>query len=110
MLQKWEAGDKAVKDLWKTMNNWVYAGFAETYKKLGVSFDKFYYESDTYILGKDIIEEGLQKKKKGVFFKKEDNSVWIDLTKEDGLDEKLVLLRSDGTSVYMTHGIWVLLN
>jgi arginyl-tRNA synthetase len=97
MLQKWEAGDAAVKSLWKTMNGWVYAGFAETYKKLGVSFDKFYYESDTYILGKDIIEEGLEK---GVFFKKADNSVWIDLT-ADGLDEKLVL-RSDGTSVYMT--------
>ena len=97
MLLKWEAGDKDVKELWKTMNNWVYAGFAETYKKLGVSFDKFYYESDTYLLGKDIIEEGL---KKGVFFRKPDNSVWIDLT-ADGLDEKLVL-RSDGTSVYMT--------
>jgi len=100
MLQKWEAGDKDVKSLWKTMNSWVYAGFAETYKKLGVSFDKFYYESDTYILGKDIIEEGLQK---GVFFRKEDNSVWIDLT-SDGLDEKL-LLRSDGTSVYMTQDL-----
>jgi arginyl-tRNA synthetase len=97
MLQKWEAGDAEVKSLWKTMNGWVYAGFAETYKKLGVSFDKFYYESDTYILGKDIIEEGLEK---GVFFRKADNSVWIDLT-ADGLDEKLVL-RSDGTSVYMT--------
>ena len=97
MLQKWEAGDAEVKNLWKTMNGWVYAGFAETYKKLGVSFDKFYYESDTYILGKDIIEEGLEK---GVFFRKPDNSVWIDLT-ADGLDEKLVL-RSDGTSVYMT--------
>ncbi len=100
MLQKWEAGDEAVKSLWKTMNSWVYAGFAETYKKLGVSFDKFYYESDTYILGKDIIEEGLQK---GVFFRKPDNSVWIDLT-ADGLDEKLVL-RSDGTSVYMTQDL-----
>ena len=100
MLQKWEAGDKDVKSLWKTMNSWVYAGFAETYKKLGVSFDKFYYESDTYLLGKDIIEEGLQK---GVFFRKEDNSVWIDLT-ADGLDEKLVL-RSDGTSVYMTQDL-----
>lgn len=100
MLQKWEAGDKDVKSLWKTMNSWVYAGFAETYKKLGVSFDKFYYESNTYLLGKDVIEEGLQK---GVFFRKEDNSVWIDLT-ADGLDEKLVL-RSDGTSVYMTQDL-----
>jgi arginyl-tRNA synthetase len=97
MLLKWEAGDAAVISLWKTMNNWVYAGFDETYKKLGVSFDKYYYESDTYLLGKDIIEEGLEK---GVFFKKEDSSVWIDLTSE-GLDEKLVL-RSDGTSVYIT--------
>jgi arginyl-tRNA synthetase len=100
MLQKWEAGDKEVKDLWKTMNSWVYTGFAETYKKLGVSFDKFYYESNTYILGKDIIEEGLAK---GIFFRKPDNSVWIDLT-ADGLDEKLVL-RSDGTSVYMTQDL-----
>jgi len=100
MLQKWEAGDKEVKTLWSTMNSWVYAGFAETYKKLGVSFDKFYYESNTYLLGKDIIEEGLEK---GVFFKKADNSVWIDLT-SDGLDEKLVL-RSDGTSVYMTQDL-----
>jgi arginyl-tRNA synthetase len=100
MLQKWEAGDAEVMSLWKTMNTWVYAGFAETYKKLGVSFDKFYYESDTYLLGKDVIEEGLQK---GVFFRKEDNSVWIDLT-ADGLDEKLVL-RSDGTSVYMTQDL-----
>ena len=97
MLQKWEAGDEEVISLWKTMNNWVYTGFAETYKKLGVSFDKFYYESDTYLLGKDIIEEGLEM---GVFFRKEDGSVWIDLTAE-GLDEKLVL-RSDGTSVYIT--------
>jgi arginyl-tRNA synthetase len=97
MLQKWEAGDKDVIALWKKMNAWVYAGFEETYKKLGVSFDKFYYESDTYLLGKDIIEEGLAK---GVFFRKQDNSVWIDLTAE-GLDEKLVL-RSDGTSVYIT--------
>ncbi|MDN3582600.1 arginine--tRNA ligase [Mucilaginibacter flavus] len=97
MLQKWEAGDEAVIELWKTMNGWVYAGFAETYKQMGVDFDKFYYESNTYLLGKDIIEEGLDK---GVFFKKEDGSVWIDLT-ADGLDEKLVL-RSDGTSVYIT--------
>ncbi|WP_428331130.1 arginine--tRNA ligase [Mucilaginibacter sp.] len=97
MLLKWEAGDEEVISLWKTMNSWVYAGFADTYKKLGVTFDKFYYESDTYLLGKDIVDEGLAK---GVFFKKEDGSVWIDLTAE-GLDEKLVL-RSDGTSVYMT--------
>jgi arginyl-tRNA synthetase len=100
MLQKWEAGDAEVIKLWKTMNEWVYAGFAETYKQLGVSFDKYYYESNTYLLGKDIIEEGLQK---GVFFKKEDGSVWIDLT-ADGLDEKLVL-RSDGTSVYITQDL-----
>jgi len=100
MLQKWEAGNAAVKSLWQTMNSWVYAGFAETYKALGVSFDKFYYESYTYLLGKDIIDEGLEK---GVFFRKEDNSVWIDLT-ADGLDEKLVL-RSDGTSVYMTQDL-----
>ncbi|HVW97566.1 MAG TPA: arginine--tRNA ligase [Mucilaginibacter sp.] len=97
MLQKWESGDQEVIALWKTMNNWVYTGFAETYQKMGVTFDKFYYESDTYLLGKDIIEEGLEK---GVFFKKDDGSVWIDLTGE-GLDEKLVL-RSDGTSVYIT--------
>jgi len=100
MLQQWEAGDAEVKKLWQTMNTWVYTGFAETYKKLGVGFDKFYYESDTYILGKDLIEEGLEK---GVFFRKDDNSVWIDLT-ADGLDEKLVL-RSDGTSVYMTQDL-----
>ncbi|SEN44286.1 arginyl-tRNA synthetase [Mucilaginibacter gossypiicola] len=97
MLQKWEAGDEGVMGLWRTMNGWVYAGFAETYKQLGVDFDKYYYESNTYLLGKDIIEEGLAK---GVFFKKADNSVWIDLT-SDGLDEKLVL-RGDGTSVYIT--------
>lgn len=97
MLQKWEAGDDEVMSLWRTMNGWVYAGFAETYKQLGVDFDKYYYESNTYLLGKDIIEEGLAK---GVFFKKADNSVWIDLTSE-GLDEKLVL-RGDGTSVYIT--------
>ncbi|MDB5091183.1 MAG: arginine--tRNA ligase [Mucilaginibacter sp.] len=97
MLQQWEAGNEAVISLWKTMNTWVYTGFAETYRKLGVTFDKFYYESDTYLLGKDIVDEGLEK---GVFFKKDDGSVWIDLTSE-GLDEKLVL-RSDGTSVYMT--------
>ncbi|MCR8560621.1 arginine--tRNA ligase [Mucilaginibacter sp. BJC16-A38] len=97
MLQQWEAGNEEVISLWKTMNNWVYGGFAETYRKLGVTFDKFYYESDTYLLGKDIVDEGLAK---GVFFRKDDGSVWIDLTSE-GLDEKLVL-RSDGTSVYMT--------
>lgn len=100
MLQKWEAGDEEVISLWKTMNSWVYAGFDETYKQLGVGFDKFYYESNTYLLGKDIIEEGLAK---GVFFKKEDGSVWIDLT-GDGLDQKLVL-RADGTSVYITQDI-----
>ncbi|MDB5011596.1 MAG: arginine--tRNA ligase, partial [Mucilaginibacter sp.] len=100
MLLQWEAGDKQVIELWKTMNSWVYEGFAETYKKLGVDFDKYYYESNTYLLGKDIIEEGLQK---GVFFKKEDGSVWIDLT-EDGLDQKLVL-RADGTSVYITQDL-----
>ena len=100
MLQKWEAGDEATINLWKTMNGWVYAGFAETYKALGVEFDKYYYESNTYLLGKDIIEEGLEK---GVFFKKEDGSVWIDLT-ADGLDQKLVL-RADGTSVYITQDL-----
>ncbi len=100
MLLKWEADDKEVKDLWKRMNEWVYAGFDESYKKLGVDFDKYYYESDTYLLGKDIVEDGLSK---GVFFKKEDGSVWIDLT-EDGLDEKLVR-RADGTSVYITQDL-----
>lgn len=100
MLQKWETGDAEVINLWKTMNSWVYEGFNTTYKKLGVNFDKFYYESDTYLLGKDIIDEGLQN---GVFFKKEDGSVWIDLT-ADGLDEKLVL-RGDGTSVYITQDL-----
>jgi len=100
MLQKWEANDEEVINLWQTMNGWVYAGFDSTYKALGVDFDKFYYESNTYLLGKDIIEEGLEK---GVFFKKEDGSVWIDLT-EDGLDQKLVL-RADGTSVYITQDL-----
>lgn len=100
MLQKWEAGDKEVIDLWTTMNGWVYAGFDKTYKALGVNFDKFYYESNTYLLGKDIIDEGLAS---GVFFKKEDGSVWIDLT-ADGLDQKLVL-RADGTSVYITQDL-----
>ncbi|HEX8376610.1 MAG TPA: arginine--tRNA ligase [Pedobacter sp.] len=100
MLQQWEAGNEEVIQLWKTMNTWVYAGFDETYKKLGVDFKKYYYESDTYLLGKDIIDEGLAK---GVFFQKEDKSVWIDLTAE-GLDEKLVL-RGDGTSVYITQDL-----
>jgi len=97
MLLKWEAGDDKVIDLWQTMNSWVYAGFEATYHKMGVAFDKYYYESNTYLLGKDIVEEGLEK---GVFFKKEDGSVWIDLT-DEGLDQKLVL-RADGTSVYIT--------
>ncbi|MCR9013540.1 arginine--tRNA ligase [Aquiflexum gelatinilyticum] len=97
MLRLWEAGDKDVVDLWKTMNGWVYEGFDATYKKMGVDFDKFYYESDTYLLGKNIVDEGLEK---GVFFKKENGSVWVDLSAE-GLDEKLVL-RADGTSVYIT--------
>jgi arginyl-tRNA synthetase len=100
MLQKWETGDAEVINLWKTMNSWVYEGFNTTYKKLGVDFDKFYYESNTYLLGKDIIDEGLQN---GVFFKKEDGSVWIDLA-ADGFDEKLVL-RGDGTSVYITQDL-----
>jgi len=100
MLIKWEAGEVAVVDLWKTMNQWVYDGFEQTYKALGVDFDKNYYESDTYILGKEFVADGLEK---GIFFKKEDGSVWIDLT-EDGLDEKIVL-RSDGTAVYMTQDI-----
>ena len=100
MLRKWEAGDEKVVELWKTMNGWVYKGFDVTYKNLGVNFDNLYYESDTYLLGKDVIEEGL---KKGVFYKKEDGSVWCDLT-DEGLDEKLVL-RSDGTAVYMTQDI-----
>ena len=100
MLIKWEAGDPETVALWKTMNGWVYEGFATTYSNMGVDFDTLYYESDTYLLGKDIVEEGLEK---GVFFKKEDGSVWIDLT-EDGLDEKIVL-RSDGTAVYMTQDI-----
>jgi arginyl-tRNA synthetase len=97
MLRQWEAGDDEVINLWQTMNSWVYAGFEATYHKMGVAFDKYYYESNTYLLGKDIVEEGLEK---GVFFKKEDGSVWIDLT-DEGLDQKLVL-RADGTSVYIT--------
>lgn len=100
MLRKWEAGDEETIALWKKMNGWVYDGFEKSYKTIGVDFDTYYYESDTYLLGKDIIEEGL---KNGVFFKKEDGSVWCDLTPE-GLDEKLVL-RSDGTAVYMTQDI-----
>ena len=100
MLLKWEAGDSETVDLWKTMNGWVYEGFEITYKNLGVDFDTLYYESDTYLLGKDVIDEGI---KSGVFFTKEDGSVWCDLTHE-GLDEKLVL-RSDGTAVYMTQDI-----
>ncbi|GAB1346080.1 arginine--tRNA ligase [Cloacibacterium normanense] len=100
MLLDWEQNKLEVRELWEKMNSWVYAGFNETYKRLGVDFDQVQYESNTYILGKDIIEEGLAK---GVFFKKEDNSVWIDLT-EDGLDQKLVL-RGDGTSVYMTQDL-----
>lgn len=100
MLRKWEAGDEEVVELWKTMNQWVYDGFEATYKAIGVDFDAYYYESDTYLLGKEFIAEGL---KTGVFFKKEDGSVWCDLT-EDGLDEKIVL-RSDGTAVYMTQDI-----
>ena len=100
MLRKWEANDPEVRKLWKTMNDWVYAGFDETYKMMGVSFDKIYYESNTYLEGKEKVMEGLEK---GFFFRKEDGSVWADLTGE-GLDEKL-LLRGDGTSVYMTQDI-----
>ncbi|OSZ79334.1 arginine--tRNA ligase [Chitinophagaceae bacterium IBVUCB1] len=100
LLRKWEAGDKEVYTLWETMNGWVYEGFNESYKRLGVDFDKMYYESNTYLLGKTLVEEGLNK---GVLFKKADGSVWIDLT-ADGLDQKL-LLRSDGTSVYMTQDL-----
>jgi arginyl-tRNA synthetase len=100
MLLKWEAGDAEVVSLWKTMNSWVYEGFNKTYETMGVDFDKNYYESITYLLGKDVVAYGL---KKGVFYKKEDGSVWIDLT-DDGLDEKIVL-RSDGTAVYMTQDI-----
>ena len=100
MLRKWEAKDEAVYSLWQTMNGWVYEGFDVTYKAMGVDFDKVYYESETYLLGKSLVEDGL---KKGVFFRKEDNSVWIDL-EADGLDQKL-LLRGDGTSVYMTQDL-----
>jgi len=100
MLRKWESGDNQVLSLWKKMNGWVYEGFDETYKMLGVDFDKYYYESETYLLGKKIIEQGLEQ---GVFFRKPDGSVWVDLTNE-GLDQK-VLLRADGTSVYITQDI-----
>lgn len=100
MLRKWESGDEEVVNLWKTMNQWVYKGFEVTYSNLGVDFDQYYYESDTYLLGKDVVADGL---KKGVFYRKEDSSVWIDLT-DEGLDEKIVL-RSDGTAVYMTQDI-----
>ena len=100
MLRKWEAGDPEVRSLWKMMNDWVYAGFDETYKMMGVSFDKIYYESETYLVGKSKVLEGL---KKGIFYRREDGSVWADLRNE-GLDEKL-LLRADGTSVYMTQDI-----
>ena len=100
MLQKWEAGDPETVALWKKMNGWVYEGFDRTYKSLGVDFDHLYYESDTYLLGKEFVTEGL---KTGVFFSKEDGSVWCDLT-DEGLDEKIVL-RSDGTAVYMTQDI-----
>ncbi len=100
MLRKWEAGDEQVRSLWRTMNSWVYAGFDETYKRLGVDFDKIYYESETYLEGKEKVLEGLEK---GIMYRKDDNSVWADLT-ADGLDHKL-LLRSDGTSVYMTQDI-----
>lgn len=100
MLLKWEAGDEETVTLWRTMNQWVYDGFEITYKNLGVDFDKLYFESETYLLGKEFVAEGL---KSGVFFKKEDGSVWCDLT-DDGLDEKIVL-RSDGTAVYMTQDI-----
>jgi arginyl-tRNA synthetase len=100
MLLKWEQGDNEVVELWKKMNGWVYEGFKHTYNRMGVDFDVVYYESNTYLLGKDIVEEGLQK---GVFYKKPDNSVWINL-EDVKLDEKLVL-RGDGTSVYITQDI-----
>ena len=100
MLRRWEAGDEKVRLLWKMMNEWVYAGFDETYRRMGVSFDKIYYESDTYLEGKDLVLGGLEK---GIMYRKDDGSVWADLT-SDGLDHKL-LLRKDGTSVYMTQDI-----
>ncbi len=100
MLKRWEEGDKEIRALWEKMNNWVYAGFDETYRKMGVAFDKIYYESNTYLLGKELVQKGLDM---GVLFRKEDGSVWCDLT-ADGLDQKL-LLRRDGTSVYMTQDL-----
>ena len=100
MLEVWEKGDKTVRKLWKTMNDWVYKGFDDTYKSIGVDFDKIYYESDTYLLGKEIVEQGL---KDGLFLVQDDGSVWVDLT-DDGLDDKL-LLRADGTSVYITQDL-----
>lgn len=100
MLRKWEAGDPEIRGLWEKMNSWVYAGFDETYKRLGISFDKIYYESQTYLLGKELVNEGLEK---GVLYRRDDNSVWCDL-RDEGLDEKL-LLRKDGTSVYMTQDL-----
>lgn len=100
LLIRWEKNDPEVRKIWKMMNDWVYAGFDETYRRLGISFDKIYYESDTYLLGKAIVDEGLEK---GIFYRKEDNSVWVDLS-ADGFDEKL-LLRADGTSVYITQDL-----
>jgi arginyl-tRNA synthetase len=100
MLVDWEAGKPEVISLWKKMNDWVYTGWDQTYKRIGSDFYKIYYESDTYLLGKDLVAKGLEK---GVFFKKEDGSVWIDLT-EDGLDQKIVQ-RKDGTAVYITQDI-----
>ena len=100
MLKKWEEGDKEIRDLWEKMNNWVYEGFDATYRRLGIDFDKIYYESNTYLLGKSMVQEGLEK---GVLYKREDDSVWADL-RDEGLDEKL-LLRKDGTSVYMTQDL-----
>lgn len=100
MLRKWENGDEAIRNLWAKMNGWVYEGFEKTYDRLGVDFDHYQYESNTYLLGKDLIKSGLEK---GIFYKKEDSSVWVDLT-EEGLDEK-ILLRSDGTSVYITQDL-----
>ncbi len=100
LLRKWEQRDHETYELWKTMNGWVYQGFNSTYARMGVDFEKLYYESDTYLLGKEEVMKGVER---GVFFKKEDGSVWVDLT-SDGLDQK-VLLRADGTSVYMTQDI-----
>ena len=100
MLLKWESGNKDVIKLWKMMNDWVYEGFNKTYKKLNIQFDSIYYESETYLQGKDIVMDGLKNK---IFFKKEDGSIWVDLSKE-GLDEK-ILMRSNGTSVYITQDI-----